>query len=93
VPRRDYYNIRLETEDASYKAVVQRPLPHLGFRFVSFWNWGRTLPLPLSDIEREYALHLGVSKLPPIRSKRAARRRAKQYLRIYLKMFRSQSPI
>lgn len=87
------HHIGLEHEGVEYGATVQRRMPENLYRIISIWDTTRELALPMNEIEREYRRKSGsLGDIFRIGSKRAARRRVKQYVAIWSKRERASAP-
>ena len=82
-PRSRIHRLQLFQDGIAYGAVVQQDVPHRVYRFVSIWNQHHQYYLPLNDIEAAHVRRVGSLEATTLRSKRAARRRLRQYLRIW----------
>jgi hypothetical protein len=76
------HGLSVEYNGVRYGFSVQRYTPLSVYHFVEIWDQTNQQWLPLDEIEREFARRQCAAPRP-IHSKRAARRRTRQYLRIW----------
>jgi hypothetical protein len=76
------HGLSIEHAGVRYGITVQRYALKSVYHFFRIWDPTHQRWLPIDDIEREYIRRQG-STPAPIRSIRAARRRARQYLRVW----------
>ena len=78
------HHIGLEHEGVTYGATVQRQMPENVYRIVSLTDLDHQVSLPMEEIEREYRRRRrSLRDIFRLGSKRAARRRVKQYVTIW----------
>jgi hypothetical protein len=78
-----FHTFQIEHNGAMYGAVVQRESSQPIYRIMYIRDLTRQHDLPVFDIEKEYVRREGSLMATTLRSRWAARRRARQYIRLW----------